>query len=215
MDRRIDRCPHAYSPSEGILRSSSISPISGKTDKNINAIAAIGDTLVVSTDFGLSMYNLARGEFGDTFTRFGTLATNVNVILSFRDNLDRQNLGSHLGRCFHLADRICKSREPKSSLPPMHGRWKLSAERLPSRWLWQVSPGGCMPERRQGSSRLTAPRGSRSRTCREIHYCAKAGSSTLVLCTSAREVWTVDQANNAQQQRNRPSFCANIHHDRL
>ena len=192
---------HAYSPSEGILRSIlDIANFQGKTDKNINAIAAIGDTLVVSTDFGLSMYNLARGEFGDTFTRFGTLATNVNVIC--------RSATISTGRIWvAISDGASISRIASASLASQNllapDAWTLDAvggtTTVPlalasfSGRVYAGTTAGLFSFDGATWQPLPALAG-------KSIIALKAGSSTLVLCTSAREVWTVDQANNAQQQ---------------
>jgi ligand-binding sensor domain-containing protein len=74
---------HVYDPSTGI-----VSPIldifSSKehTKKSINALRVNGDTLLVSMDFGLSLYRISRREFGDTFTRFGAISASTSVIVT-------------------------------------------------------------------------------------------------------------------------------------
>jgi len=46
-----------------------------QTNKRINALVAAGDTLLICTDFGLSIFNIPSFEFGDTYTKFGNLPT--------------------------------------------------------------------------------------------------------------------------------------------
>jgi sugar lactone lactonase YvrE len=71
---------HLYTPSTGFVRTiSNIVEFPGPTDKKINAVVAAGDTVLLCSDFGLSVYRLARGEFGDTFTSFGTIPANNRV----------------------------------------------------------------------------------------------------------------------------------------
>ena len=65
---------HIYTPSTGLIRTiSNIVEFPGPTDKTINAVITSGDTVLLCSDFGLSVYNLTRGEFGDTFTSFGSI----------------------------------------------------------------------------------------------------------------------------------------------
>jgi ligand-binding sensor domain-containing protein len=71
---------HLYTPSTGLVRTiSNIVEFPGPTDKSINAVIAAGDTVLLCSNFGLSVYRLGRGEFGDTFTSFGGIPANNRV----------------------------------------------------------------------------------------------------------------------------------------
>jgi len=71
---------HIYTPSTGALQTvSNIVEFPGPTDKKINAIVASGDTILLCSDFGLSVYKTVKGEFGDTFTSFGSISPNNHV----------------------------------------------------------------------------------------------------------------------------------------
>jgi ligand-binding sensor domain-containing protein len=74
---------HVYDPSTGIV-SPILDVFSSKehTKKSINALRINGDTLLVCMDFGLSLYRISRREFGDTFTRFGTISAATSVIVT-------------------------------------------------------------------------------------------------------------------------------------
>jgi outer membrane protein assembly factor BamB len=50
-----------------------------QTNKQINRIVVYGDTVFICTEFGLSIFRRRLSEFGDTFTKFGTLPTNVRI----------------------------------------------------------------------------------------------------------------------------------------
>jgi ligand-binding sensor domain-containing protein len=52
---------------------------SNQTNKRINDFAAAGDTIIVSTDFGVSLINANSFLFFDTFFKFGTFPTNTKV----------------------------------------------------------------------------------------------------------------------------------------
>ncbi len=73
---------HAYTPSTGRVRT--ILDIAGanQTNKNINAITITGDTALICTEFGLSLYRISRGEFGDTFSRFGSIPAGTRTAVS-------------------------------------------------------------------------------------------------------------------------------------
>ncbi len=69
-----------YTPSTGVVRTiSNIVEFPGPTDKKINEVVTYGDTVLLCSDFGLSVYRLAEGEFGDTYTSFGTISTNNRI----------------------------------------------------------------------------------------------------------------------------------------
>jgi len=50
-------------------------------NKRINDLNVYGDTVLVCSDFGLSLLNLSRVEFGDTYSRFGTIPTTLRVAI--------------------------------------------------------------------------------------------------------------------------------------
>ena len=52
---------------------------SGRTMKGINSITTKGDTVFISTDFGLSLINPVNYLFYDTFFKFGNLSSNIKV----------------------------------------------------------------------------------------------------------------------------------------
>ena len=71
---------HVYTPSTGVVRTiSNIVEFPGPTDKKINQVVTYGDTVLLCTDFGLSVYKLGKGEFGDTYTSFGTISSNNRI----------------------------------------------------------------------------------------------------------------------------------------
>ncbi len=61
-----------------------------ETSKRINRFVMQGDTLLICTDFGLSMYDAVNFLFGDTYTKFGSLS-GVRVAVSdavvFQDSI--------------------------------------------------------------------------------------------------------------------------------
>jgi hypothetical protein len=70
---------HVYSPTTG--RWTYIPDILGSSqvNKRINRLLSHGDTTLICTEFGLSIFHRGRLEFGDTYTKFGTLLANTRV----------------------------------------------------------------------------------------------------------------------------------------
>lgn len=64
---------HVYAPGEGRWRYITDIQTSAQTSKRINRILMLGDTVLICSDFGVSVFHRPRFEFGDTFTKFGTL----------------------------------------------------------------------------------------------------------------------------------------------
>lgn len=62
---------HGYSPASGQIRPILDIAQSTKTAKGITFLRAVGDTILVGTEFGLSIFRLGTMEFGDTFEKFG------------------------------------------------------------------------------------------------------------------------------------------------
>jgi ligand-binding sensor domain-containing protein len=50
-----------------------------QTKKGINELVMEGDSVLICTDFGLSVFRTSEFEFGDTYTRFGSISPNVRV----------------------------------------------------------------------------------------------------------------------------------------
>jgi hypothetical protein len=71
----------------------SVSDIALRTDPNkrINALAAVGDTLFILSDIGLSIFSVSRMEFRATYSRFGPglspIVGGVTGIAFYRDDL--------------------------------------------------------------------------------------------------------------------------------
>jgi ligand-binding sensor domain-containing protein len=62
---------HGYSPADRQLHPILDIQQSTKTAKAITFLRAMGDTMLVGTEFGLSIFRLSSLEFGDTFEKFG------------------------------------------------------------------------------------------------------------------------------------------------
>lgn len=53
-----------------------------QTAKRINALVVAGDTLLICSDFGLSLFRVSRFEFGDTYSKFGDLPSTRRYAVS-------------------------------------------------------------------------------------------------------------------------------------
>jgi ligand-binding sensor domain-containing protein len=70
---------HVYDPNAGTLRVILDIASAAQTDKQINALSTRGDTVLISTNFGLSIFKRGKFEFGDSFNRFGTIPIGTKV----------------------------------------------------------------------------------------------------------------------------------------
>ncbi len=68
-----------YSPAQHTWRYILDIELSGQTNKRVHRLVVYGDTVLVCTDFGVSVYDNDRGQFGDTYSRFGTLPATSRV----------------------------------------------------------------------------------------------------------------------------------------
>ena len=68
-----------YSPADNSIKSMLDIYNSDKNPKQINELAAIGDTIIVSTDFGISLIDPEKLILYDTFFRFGSFPSNIRV----------------------------------------------------------------------------------------------------------------------------------------
>jgi ligand-binding sensor domain-containing protein len=70
---------HVLTPQTGVLRSLLSIANSNQTNKGINSLSVYGDTLLISTEFGLSLFRISKFEFGDTYTLFGSIPQGTRV----------------------------------------------------------------------------------------------------------------------------------------
>ena len=189
---------HIYTPSTGFVRTiSNIVEFPGPTDKRINAVITAGDTVLLCSDFGLSVYRLGRGEFGDTFTSFGAIPANNRVAVT-----SAVISGGRIWAA--VSDRstgnyvVWADVSSPNLLDPQH--WTLQ----------QVGPAGSVP------SALAVFNGRvYAGTTKGLYYYDGAGwqgisslagvsivglsasSASLGVCTATNLVYTVDSLNTA------------------
>ena len=70
---------HVYSPQSDTWRYVRDIALANQTRKRINALTIHGDTVLISTDFGLSVLKIRNLEFGDTYKRFGNLPSTLRL----------------------------------------------------------------------------------------------------------------------------------------
>jgi ligand-binding sensor domain-containing protein len=68
-----------YNPDDNSIKSLLDIYNSDKNPKQINELTAIGDTIIVSTDFGIALINPGKLVLYDTFFRFGSFPSNIRV----------------------------------------------------------------------------------------------------------------------------------------
>jgi len=73
---------HVYTPATGTVRLILDIAASNQTNKRVNAISIAGDTSLFCTEFGLSLFHAGRFEFGDTYSRFGTIPAGTRVAVT-------------------------------------------------------------------------------------------------------------------------------------
>lgn len=70
---------HAYDPEKTTWNYVTDIAISDKPSRRINALIASGDSILIATDFGLSVFSKYRFEFRDTFLKFGSFPSQSKV----------------------------------------------------------------------------------------------------------------------------------------
>lgn len=200
-----------YTPSTGTLRSITDIQNSSQTSKRINSLVPSGDTLLVCTDFGLSIFRLSRFEFGDTFTRFGSSSqsTRISVLSAVIHNgkiwaaiTDRQTL-----------NRIAVASLSSPNLLPPEA-WSLQIVGTPgvvTRGL-AVFNGNLYAATNYGlyvsnGSSWSAIPGLGTKPLTGV----AASATILTVCTESREVFTLDQGGTTRQHgTNLPSSPQSI-----
>jgi ligand-binding sensor domain-containing protein len=77
-----------YSPATNSWKNISDIALSLQTQKMINSFTANGDTMYISTAFGVCVFSISRFEFGDTYGNFGTFSQpNVTCVTVFNGRI--------------------------------------------------------------------------------------------------------------------------------
>ncbi|MEW6509558.1 MAG: two-component regulator propeller domain-containing protein [Bacteroidota bacterium] len=188
-----------YTPATGSLRMvPDIAEFPGQSNKSIRSFTTAGDSLLVATDFGLSIYRLSRNEFGDTFTRFGSYPPNVRVTVfsgainggriwaSVSDGLSTHRIASASLSSPNLLEPQSWTLDPIGSAGTVPGPLAVMNGRL-----YAGTSTGLYYYDGNTWAQVTALAGK---------SVVAMGSSplSLAVCTTAGEVFVVDTAASAQ-----------------
>jgi hypothetical protein len=188
---------HVYTPSTGTIRPILDIATANQTNKKINAIVVQGDTALICTDFGLSVFRIGRFEFGDTYSRFGSVpaATRTTVLSAAIHN-------ARLYACIsdgQTVNRVAVASLGNPNLLPPES-WTLHTVGEPgfiprtltvfNGKLYSGTTGGLFYEDSGG----WVPVGALSGTS---IVAATAGATALYVTTAAREVYAVSAQNTA------------------
>jgi ligand-binding sensor domain-containing protein len=170
-----------------------------QSNKQINSIVVYGDTALIATDFGLSFFRLSRLEFGDTYTKFGTIPRSNRVAVFSSAIYDAKIWAAVTDGQTYNCIAVANVNNP-NLLPP-------------EAWTLQVVGSAATVTRSLGvfNGRLYAG------TTTGLFYFDGAAwtpvaafvtksiisiassSSSLVVCTNAGEVYSVDGSNSASR----------------
>jgi len=78
---------NVFDPNDGSVRTILDIYNSDRVNKQINDLRVSGDTIFISTEFGLSLINSNSFVFYDTYYKFGNLSSNIRVVSTFKHNL--------------------------------------------------------------------------------------------------------------------------------
>lgn len=70
---------HLYSPATNLWRYIPDITTTNQTNKQINNILVFGDSILICSEFGLSVFRNDQFQFGDTYTKFGQLSGTIRV----------------------------------------------------------------------------------------------------------------------------------------
>ncbi len=95
---------HIYDPADNSLQTIRDIYASNKTQKSINYLTALGDTIFVATDFGISLIDAKSFIFLDTVLKFGSLPAETKVNSLFIK--DRIYIATDLGLAISKANAV-------------------------------------------------------------------------------------------------------------
>lgn len=70
---------HVYTPSKNLFRYIPDITTTNQTNKQINNILVFGDSILICSEFGLSVFRNNQFQFGDTYSKFGQLTGTIRV----------------------------------------------------------------------------------------------------------------------------------------
>ena len=189
-----------YTPSTGVFRTiTDIADNKTQTDKNINSFAMVGDTVLICTDFCLSVFRISLFQFGDTYSLFGSIPVNTKVSVFGASIHDGSIWASISDGQTHFGVASASLSSPNLTQP---AAWNLQALGLPTNvpkglavfrgTLYAGSSGGLYAYVQGAWDSLALPPG---RTVVDL----SPTPGSLLVCTSAGEVFAVDSLNGITQ----------------
>jgi len=184
---------HRLLPSTGQIQVNSDIATSDQINRAVLSLTASGDTLFICTEFGLSIFRRSRFEFGDTFTRFGTIPSSSRtavfdaevlqgrIWIALSDGLSTNAVGS--------ADR-----QSPNLLPPES--WTLENVGTPGNVIRQleVFSGTLYAGTTDGLYRRTGGLWEQVLALAGRQVTALRAASSLIVCTADNQLWLVDDA---------------------
>ena len=184
---------HRLLPSTGQIQVNSDIATSDQINRAILRLKTSGDTLLICTEFGLSIFRKSRFEFGDTFTRFGSIPSSSRTSV-----FDAEVLQDRIW--IALSDGITTNavasadRQSPNLLPPES--WTLEVVGSPGNVVRHLAvfAGNLYAGAADGLYRRTGLGWEPLANFTGRQVTALSSGSSLVVCTADDQVWLVDQA---------------------
>ena len=190
---------HILTPETGSWRYITDIATANQTNKRINGLAMYGDTAFICTDFGLSFFNVKKFEFGDTFSRFGTIPSNVRIAVYSAAIVDGA-LWASISAGPSANYLAVGSLSNPNLLPPE--AWTLSNAGGPSNATRNLVAFNAHLYAGTSTGLYTLAGNSWTavgNTAGKNVSGASASATSLTFCTSAGEVFLVDAQSTVQQ----------------
>ncbi|MGB6648727.1 MAG: two-component regulator propeller domain-containing protein [Bacteroidota bacterium] len=188
---------HRLSPANGTIRLVLDIANANQTNKRINSLPMSGDSMLICTAFGLSVFRIDRFEFGDTYTRFGDIPSDTRTAV-----LDAAIQSGRIWATIsdgQAVNRIAHASLSNPNLLPPES-WTLEEAGPPG-----SVPGPLQPIGVRLFTGTTTGLYERDETGwvavqslagKNIIDLAE-GNGSLLVCTASGEVFTVDAGGNA------------------
>jgi ligand-binding sensor domain-containing protein len=201
---------HVYDSAQDSWRYITDISTANQINRQINNFAVVGDTVLICTDFGLSLFNRARFEFGDTYTRFGDLPATVRV--SVTDALvDNNVIWVALAATSGVYRVASASLDNPNLLPPESWSLHVVGSGLSVIHALGVFAGSVYAGTDEGLFRFDGASWAAISSLSGKGITALAVSSSFaVVTTSSREVFTIDAGGAATSLGNLPFDASSV-----
>ncbi len=190
---------HSYTPGAGTIRVVPNIANTTESNKQINSIAVYGDTALISTAFGLSVFRLSQFEFGDTYQKFASIPPNNRVTVYAAAIFGGRIWASVTDGITNTGVAVADLSNP-NILPPQ--AWTLQTVGSPANVTTCLS--GFRGNLYAGTSAgLYVSTGTSWNPVPALNGTSiegiAASPSVLLVCTAAREVYALDTLGNVSQ----------------